>query len=436
MRIAVLNGSPKGRYSTTIHSVLYLQKTFKDDQFDIVETASAIRSLEKNFTPVTEAVRKADIVLFSYPVYTFLVPYQLQRAIELLKRQDIDWKGKGVAQISTSKHFYDVTAHKFIEDNVRDLGVPYLRGLSADMEDLLTEKGRRQLVSFWELVRFRYAQERGELQPYTDRNGSDTDMEVAIITDEPENPALQEMIRTFTANFPGRTRIVDISAFPFKGGCISCFNCAASGECIYKDGFPEFLRKEVHSAQGTVYAFSIKDHSMGSRFKLFDDRQFCNGHRMLTIGAPVGYLVGGDLSPESNLRMLLEAKAEVGQNILCGMVDNAPGRDSTHDTAAMAQLMWFTLTHRTTLPQNFFGVGGTKIFRDLIWTMRGLMKADHRFYKKHGIYDDLPQRHIGKMLQIKLVGLLFNTPSLRRKMGGKLNEGMIAPYRKVLEDRD
>lgn len=35
----------------------------------------------------------------------------------------------------------------------------------------------------------------------------------------------------------------------------------------------------------------------------------------------------------------------------------------------------------------FLGVGGMKIFRDLIWMMQGMMKADHQFYKEHGIYD-------------------------------------------------
>ena len=32
-------------------------------------------------------------------------------------------------------------------------------------------------------------------------------------------------------------------------------------------------------------------------------------------------------------------------------------------------------------PANFYGVGGMKIFRDLIYVMQGLMKADHKFYK-------------------------------------------------------
>jgi hypothetical protein len=32
-----------------------------------------------------------------------------------------------------------------------------------------------------------------------------------------------------------------------------------------------------------------------------------------------------------------------------------------------------------------------KIFRDLIWQMQGMMKADHKFYKAHNQYD-CPQK--------------------------------------------
>ncbi len=44
---------------------------------------------------------------------------------------------------------------------------------------------------------------------------------------------------------------------------------------------------------------------------------------------------------------------------------------------------------------NFLGLGGIKIFRDLIYGMRGLVRDDHRFYKKHGLYD-FPQKKIGQ----------------------------------------
>lgn len=56
MKVAVLNGSQKGKYSTTLQSELYLGRKYSEDSFRIVETASAIRSLEKDFSPVMEAV--------------------------------------------------------------------------------------------------------------------------------------------------------------------------------------------------------------------------------------------------------------------------------------------------------------------------------------------------------------------------------------------
>ncbi len=427
LRIAVLNGSPKGNYSTTLFSVKYLQKIFKEDEFEFVEVASKIKSLEKDFSPVADAVSKADIILFSYPVYTFIVPSQLHRAVELLKEHtEIDWSSKFIAQITTSKHFYDQTAQKFIEENMNDLGAKYLRGFYADMEDLLEERGRIELKDYWEYIHFRYAQQKGELNGGP-KDGIGNEYEIAIVADCKDAPRLEAMIEEFRSICPSRTKVINISDFPFKGGCISCFNCAADGTCIYKDGFSELLRNEINSASAVIYAFKIKDHSMGAKFKMYDDRQFCNGHRMMTIGAPIGYIIDGDIHSENNLKTILEARAEVGKNFLCEFACDKAG------LRTLSEQMLFILDNKITQPQNFYGTGGTKIFRDLIWIMRGLMRADHKFYKEHGIYDDLPQRNIGKMLKMKLVGILFNNPFLRKKAGGKISEGMAAPYQKILD---
>lgn len=73
-----------------------------------------------------------------------------------------------------------------------------------------------------------------------------------------------------------------------------------------------------------------------------------------------------------------------------------------------------------------------KIFRDLIWLMQGMMKADHRFYKEHGLYD-FPQKKKRTVLKMYLVGALISSPKLKAKLGSKINEGMIAPYKKVLQ---
>ena len=118
---------------------------------------------------------------------------------------------------------------------------------------------------------------------------------------------------------------------------------------------------------------------------MFDDRQFCNGHRTVTEGKPVGYLVSGDINREANLKMILEARSEVGHNFLAGIAQDYPSM------GMLVKRLSYALENSYIQPRNFYGVGGMKIFRDLIWVMRGLMKADHLFYKKHGVYD-FPQK--------------------------------------------
>ena len=73
-----------------------------------------------------------------------------------------------------------------------------------------------------------------------------------------------------------------------------------------------------------------------------------------------------------------------------------------------------------------------KIFRDLIYMMQGLMKADHQFYKKHGIYD-FPQKQKKRIWQMRLVGALMAIPSIQKQAKGKMTQAMVSPYQKVVE---
>ena len=154
MKILVLNGSPKGERSTTLQTVRYLQVLHPEHQFLELPVGQRIKRYEKDFSTPREALSQAEVILFCYPVYTFLVPYQLHRFLELLRADGVDLSGKIATQITTSKHFYDVTAHKFIEANCFDLGMHVVRGLSADMEDLLTEKGREEARMFFAQLMF------------------------------------------------------------------------------------------------------------------------------------------------------------------------------------------------------------------------------------------------------------------------------------------
>ena len=448
MKIAVINGSPKGKYSVTLQTVLYLQRKYPQHEFCILNAGQKIKALERDFSEASALLESSDAVLFSYPVYTFLAPSQLHRFIELIKQNGIRLQDKYATQITTSKHFYDVTAHKYVEENALDLGMRYIRGLSADMEDLLKESGQADAEKFFN--RFLWAVEEGiytvkneqEETPFEALNATlpaafgekTTDKDVLILTDNTdESSSLKTMISRFQAVLPYQTRVVNISNYPLSGGCLGCFRCAVSEKCVYKDGFDKFLREEIQTADAIVYAFTVQDHSMGARFKMYDDRNFCNGHRTVTVGMPVGYLVSGAYAKENNLRTVIEARSETGGNFLCGVATNEYDVDGQID--ALAKSLSFALETGHTAPQNFWGVGGMKIFRDLIYQMRGMMRADHKFYKKQGIYD-FPQKKWLTSLKMYLVGALLSNEKIVAKMGNKMNEGMLMPYQKLFAKMD
>ena len=445
MKILVLNGSPKGKYSITLQHTRYLEKLYPRHNFEVLNIGQKIKSLSKDFSAAKEAIEKADVLLFSYPVYTFIAPCQLHKFIELLKGEGMDLSSKYATQITTSKHFYDITAHRYVQDNCGDLGLKYIKGLSADMDDLLSEKGQKEAKDFFEYLCWSVENDYYEVssaptttfakQPVAPVECSEEKQgDVVILTDcEEDNVQLSSMISRFRAKLPRKTRIINIREYPFNGGCLGCFGCAITGKCVHKDGFDEYLRKEIQTAQSIVYAFTIKDHSMGERFKMYDDRNFCNGHRTVTIGMPVGYLVSGDISKEENLRTIMEARAQVGSNFLAGIASDEENPDAEIDK--LAETLTYALEHKYVPPQNFYGVGGMKIFRDLIWLMQGMMRADHKFYKAHNQYD-FPQKKWPMMLKMYMVGSLLANEKLKSKMGNAMNDGMLMPYNKLLESMD
>ena len=446
MRILVINGSPKGENSITLQTIRYIEKRCPQHSLEVLHAGQRIKSLEKDFEPARRMLESAELLLFAYPVYTFIAPSQLHRFIELMKESGVKLQGRYAAQLTTSKHFYDVTAHRYVQDNCQDMGMKYIGGLSADMDDLLDEKGRKDALAFMDYVQM--CMEKDLYEPFPPVHASAARMpvtavqedeqektgDVVIVTDCGEDDAqLAAMIARLRAVLPLSSRVVNIGQYPFTGGCLGCFGCAVTGKCVYKDGFDEYLRNGIQTAQAIVYAFTIRDHSMGARFKLYDDRQFCNGHRTVTMGMPMGYLVSGAYSQEMNLRMIIEGRAQVGGNFLAGVATDETDPDREIDRLAAS--LTYALESRYQPPQNFYGVGGMKIFRDLIYIMRGMMKADHAFYKAHGQYD-FPQKQWKTILKMQLVGLLLASPAIKGRMGDAMTKGMLAPYQKVIDGAD
>ena len=443
MNFLILNGSPKGKDSVTLQTCLYLEKLYPAHRFAVLHAGQRPDFPVKHPEEFARQTADADCLIFCYPVYTFLIPCQLMRFMENMKASGVDLRGKYATQITTSKHFYDMTAHRFVREFAQDMGMRFVEGLSADMEDLLTEGGRHEARQFFDYLLFSMKYGLSEPaspapdpahRPVTvpDVSGAkDPSKRVAVVADlGPEDEQLRRMIERFRAVFPYETDLVNLREFHFSGGCLGCFRCAAEGVCVYKDGFSDLLRERIQTADAIVTAFTIRDRGMGSLLKTYDDRQFVNGHRTVTMGKPAAAIVSGNYPASENLRTVLESRAETGGNFWCGAASDQCDPDREITSAAMR--LAYALRYNHTRPANFWGVGGMKIFRDLIWQMQGMMRADHKFYKEHGQYD-FPQKKPLRMLAMYAVGAMNSSPAIRKKLGGKMTEGMLMPYRRVVE---
>ncbi len=445
MNILILNGSPKGKNSITIKTSEYLSLRFPQHKFEFFNVASQIKALERDFSNAKEALDRADLIIFSYPVYTFIAPYQLHRFIELLKSHDVDLSNKYASQISTSKHFYDVTAHKFIEENCLDLNLRYIDGLSADMDDLRCEKGRFEADCFFERLMFNIKNEifkkrldnsnltqpkeyLANLPCIEKSEGKDV---VIVSSYDKSDVNLINMIADFKNSCKYNVREINIREYPFKGGCLGCMSCSVSAKCVYNDKFEDFIKEQIHCADAIVYAFSIKNHFAHSSMKCYDDRQFCNGHRTLSEGKSTGYIISGNFSTESNLQTIVEARANVGSMYFCGVASDE--FDTKKSITNLTQSLSFALETKAKEPQTFYGVGGSKIFRDLVFLMQGLMKADHKFYKKNGKYD-FPQNNKKMLWGMKFLGLAMKSPKVQKKMQSQMTKYITMPYDKILQE--
>ena len=194
------------------------------------------------------------------------------------------------------------------------------------------------------------------------------------------------MIDVFVAAYPYAVEVVDINDFPYEAGCHGCLRCELVGECDRKDGFQEFYSNLVNTCDVLVFGMNLEERYLRPVWKLFLDRSFANGHRTSMMGKHTCYLVAGPLAELPNVRQFLEGKDQVGREnsmgILSDEVEDSRQLEALLDELAARLARAAAAKYQKSV--SFLGVGGIKIFRDLIYGMRGVVKDDHRFYKSAG----------------------------------------------------
>jgi multimeric flavodoxin WrbA len=457
MKITVLSGSPKGEKSVTFQYVRYIQKKFSQHEMKVFHISERIKAIERDdarFREIMEEVKTSDGVLWSFPLYVFLVPSQYKRFIELVGEKGVEgfFKGKYTAVLTTSIHFYDHTAHNYMRAICDDLEMRYVGSFSAEMYDLLQEKGRKSLtrfaLSFFESIEKKATTSKafqplvyGKLEyiPDHEKNRINTSKKVIVITDHQDNQVnLGRMTERFENSFSEGVEVINLHQIEISGGCLGCLQCGYDYECAYtgKDGYIDFYNQKVKKADILVFAGEIRDRYLSSRWKLFFDRSFFNTHTPSLTGKQVGFIVSGPLSQIPNLRQILEAYTEWQQANLVDIVTDEY-RDSAQLDGLLQNLaegLVYFSEKSYVKPRTFLGVGALKIFRDDIWgRLRFPFQADHRFYKRHGIYDFPHKDYKARAANTALI-LLTKIPRIRREIYRKrIKEEMVKGLRKVVE---
>lgn len=456
MKITVLNGSPKGKASVTMQYVRYIQQNHPEHEFVVHNISYEIKKLEKNtaaFDAVIADIKTSRAVLWATPVYVCLVPSQYKRFIELVhdKKAARAFAGKYAVSLTTSIHFFDNTAHEYLNAISDDLGMKFAGSYSADMFDLVHRLHQAKVLQFAEDI-FTVIEEKRPVAkkylslktrafayvPSKPAGKIDTaGKNIVVCTDvSKKGDNLDKMVSRFRDAFGGHVDVFNIRDINIKGGCLGCIKCGYDNVCAWtgKDDFIDFFNSRIICADILILAGEIRDRYLSWQWKQFFDRSFFNTHRPVLKGKQIGFIVSGPLGQIPNLRQILEAYTQWHQANLIDFVIDETGTsreiDARIDSFAKRAVEYASRGYLR--PATFLGVGGTKIFRDDVYgKLRFAFLSDHAYYKKHGVYD-FPHKNYKMRLTNAMFTLMMRIPKFRKKIIGGMKYGMLQPFKRIV----
>lgn len=457
-RFVLINASPKGEYSLSLQYAKYLFVHEENVEHTLVHVGERLTMMDYDeswLAETIEAIEKSDAIIWATPVYTMLVPWQLVRFFDLIKQKGrlSVFSGKYATAVMSCFHYYDHLAEEWLRGTCEDAGMSFIEGLSVDNKDLLDADFRKSMRFFMKEFHMACVNQipvprksmpivQGTIPIFeptiitTDDNPK-KDIKTVLLTDEYQKDGnLSKMIDVFLASYPNHVEVIDINTYQYEGACQGCLRCELVGECDRNDGFQTFYQDLVNSCDVLVHAMNIEGRYLKPVWKLFLDRTFANGHRTSMMGKHSCYLVSGPLGQVPQVRQFLEGKDRVGRENSMGIIS-----DEVADSARL-QAMIADMARRVDRASrakyqkgvNFLGVGGMKIFRDLIYGMRGVVRDDHRFYKARKLYD-FPQKDIKNQLFNVFMAVAFLFKPVRIGAYENMKPLYIAAHKRIVDSK-
>ncbi len=455
MKFVVLNGSPKGsELSATIQFIYYLQKVVPGHDFEIINISRKIKKIEKDnayLSQILKSIEKCDAVIWSMPVFLFLVPSQQKRFIELIfeKKKQKAFAGKYSTAFFTSAMVFDHTAHNYIHGISEDLGMNFIKGFSALTQALEKKECQDSVKNFFihllsiienkELIPKTYLPVSWKSVPYEapaiKNQEKNTDKKILLLTDHSPGTNLEQMVETYTANSRYDVEVINVKDLDINNPCLDCLKCVFTGVCTHVDGLRSFYDEKILPADALVVAGTIVDRYLSSTWKKYWDRSFFNGHRPILNGKYAAMLISGPLRQIPNLLQLFESLFGYTKMEVVGTVTDEE-KDNTV-TAGSIKHLAASMDRRLEIggvpQQNFLARGAHVILRDTIFSASPILNEDHRYFKETGLYDFPQNWNKDKALKMMLkVFMLF--PFMRKRVKQDILKFLVTPAQKAVEN--
>ncbi len=458
MKIAVINGSPKGENSITLQNTRYMFKHHPETKLEVYNVAQQIHHLEKDrkyFQKVLTAIESADAIIWSFPVYVFTVTSQLKRFIELVFERHFEncFHMKYTSLVLSSIHFYDHCAVNYMNAICDDLKMKYVGFLSVHMQDLTTEEGRCDVKVFGNrflktiadqtVTQINYAPlEKPRLNYVPSRLEKTVSFEgkkALLVVDNLEDQSLKAMVDQCVHISNNSLEIIKLEDLDIKGGCIGCIKCGYNYECRYKgkDDFMAFYDEKIKGADIILFAGAIKDRYLSSKWKQYLDRAFFNTHTPTLMNKHVGVIISGPLRAIPNIKQTLDAYFQWQKCHNSGYVTNEYVTSEAIDQQiiALLQNLLSASEEKIKVNETFLSVSAHKLFRDEIWGhLRFPFIADYKAYKAMNLFN-FPQKNLKSRLINRMMSILMLIPKIRSEVyGNQMIPAMVKAHKKIVDD--
>lgn len=447
MKFAVINGSPKGENSVTLQYVNYLAARYPGHEFTIINAGARIAELETSpdaLSAVADTMARAQAVIWSTPVYYMTVPAQLMRFIELLGENGVNLEAKRSFALVTSVHFYDHLALEYLNEISADLGMEHFGGFPAEMEDLLKPGPRAAFEEYFE--NFLWSAENNmravlpappkpapaRIPAFTPPMAAapQTGARTAILVFDDKTSPAAALAAEYARVAPGVCEIKYIGDIDIKGGCLGCIRCGWDNTCAYKDGFAEFFKTALSAADSVVFALPLKGRFFPSSFKRYLDRSFFMGHIPTLENKPVAYLIAGDLCAAPAAQDFIMSYSETSGARLAGIV-TTQSADIMEDLRCTALTAGRLSLSKSEPPHTYRAEGAGRIFRDMLYNMDFVFRADYLYYQKRGLFRFPTQNLLARAGSTMLRGLC-TLPFIHNAFNSGMIKGMAAKHKDLV----